>query len=488
VRRVLGIALALVVALTACAIAAGPKGPLGHSGRWMTDARGRAVVLHGVNMVYKLPPYAPRSVGFNGPDARFLHRHGFNTVRLGLIYAGVEPKPGHYDDRYLRRIAKTERVLARNRIFSLLDFHQDLFNEKFSGEGFPAWAVLDGGLPAEPLTGFPGTYISSPGGNQSWNSLWLDSAGPGGVGLQERYAAAWKHVADRFRKRRRVLGYDIINEPWPGTQWPTCANTQGCPAFEQNFLGPMEKKAIDAIRTVDHRHIVWYEPVVTSQFGTAYTIPDSGDPNAGMSFHDYCLSGALGIPAVGGLSCPELESLSLDNARQRADLNGDTLMLSEWGATADKATIKRMVDATDQRMLSWQWWHYCGCADPTTSGPGDAQAIVKNAKKPPRGKNVLRGKLKLIERPYPQAVAGTPTSYSYDRDANAFSLKYSTKDPAGKRLPRRVKTVVYVPRIHYRHGYSVAVKGARVVSREGARYLVLQRGKRARTVSVSVGP
>lgn len=486
-RRALAIA-ALALALPSAALAVGPKAPLGHSGRWITDARGRAVVLHGVNMVYKLPPYAPSAAGFNGPDAAFLHRHGFNTVRLGLIYAGVEPKPGHYDNRYLRRIARSERTLAKHKIFSLLDFHQDLFNEKFTGEGFPSWAVLDDGLPAEPLSGFPGTYITSPGGNQAWNNLWLDTDGPGGVGLQERYAAAWKHVADRFRKRRRVLGYDLINEPWPGTQWPTCASLTGCPSFEQGFLAPMESKALDAIRGVDHTHLVWYEPVVTSQFGPKLTIPSLGDKNEGLSFHDYCLPGALGIPGLSDLSCAELEGLSLDNAEERAGANGDTLLLSEFGATSDASTIERMVDATDARMMSWQWWHYCGCSDPTTSGPGDAQAIVKSAKKPPRGSNVIHDKLALIERPYPQAVAGTPVSYGYDRDSGAFSLRYSTKAPGGKRLGRKVRTVVYVPRVHYKGGYSVAVKRAKVVSKPGARYLVLRRGKRARSVTVSVSP
>ena len=74
-RRIAGIALLLILALPAGAFAAGPKAPLGHSGRWITDARGRAVILHGVNMVYKLPPYAPRAAGFNAPDARFLRRH-----------------------------------------------------------------------------------------------------------------------------------------------------------------------------------------------------------------------------------------------------------------------------------------------------------------------------------------------------------------------------------------------------------------------------
>jgi endoglycosylceramidase len=37
----------------------GPTLPLGHIGRWMTDADGRVVVLHGLNQVYKVPPYEP---------------------------------------------------------------------------------------------------------------------------------------------------------------------------------------------------------------------------------------------------------------------------------------------------------------------------------------------------------------------------------------------------------------------------------------------
>ena len=70
---------------------AAPRPPLSASGRWITDARGRVVILHGLNMVYKRPPYAPHAVGFGADDARFLRYNGFNTVRLGLIYKAVEP-------------------------------------------------------------------------------------------------------------------------------------------------------------------------------------------------------------------------------------------------------------------------------------------------------------------------------------------------------------------------------------------------------------
>jgi endoglycosylceramidase len=487
VRRTLAI-VALALALPGSALAAAPAPPLGHHGRWLTDATGRVVILHGVNMVYKRPPYAPSAAGFNRPDAAFLRRHGFNSVRLGVIYEGVEPKPGHYDNRYLAKIAATERILAAHGIYSLLDFHQDLYSEKFTGEGFPPWAVLDDGQPTQPLTGFPATYITSPGENAAWNNLWADAGGPKGVGLQERYAAAWKHVANRFRTLPRVLGYDLINEPWPGSVWPTCANLEGCPGFEQGSLAPMEEKAIHAIRQVDDNHIVWYEPVVTSQFGPKLTIPDMGDPNAGLSFHDYCLPGALGTPGLSDKSCRQLERLSLDNAQARARANGDTLLLSEFGATADKAAIKRMTNATDERMLSWQWWHYCPCGDPTTSGPGNAQALVKNPKQPPTGKNVLHHKLALLDRPYPQAVGGTPLRYSFHRASSAFRFRYSTTAPGGSRLPRSVKTVVYIPKSHYKQGYRAKVSGARVVSGRDARHVVLERAKGASTVKLSVLP
>jgi endoglycosylceramidase len=86
---------------------AGPTAPLGHSGCWITDAKGRVVILHGVNMVYKRPPYEPAATGFGPDDARFLARHGFDSVRLGMIYAGVEPRPGAYSAEYLRGIKRT---------------------------------------------------------------------------------------------------------------------------------------------------------------------------------------------------------------------------------------------------------------------------------------------------------------------------------------------------------------------------------------------
>jgi endoglycosylceramidase len=191
---------------TACALAAGsasvaqasPKLPLSHTGRWITDAAGRVVIVHGTNMVYKLPPYYPSAAGFGADDAAFLRRIGFNAVRVGVIWKAVEPRPGVFDDAYLGQIAATVRTLARHGVLSLLEFHQDMYNERFQGEGAPDWAVQDGGLP-NPKLGFPGNYLGNPALEHALDQFFGNAAGPGRRGLQGWFASAWAHVAGRFR-------------------------------------------------------------------------------------------------------------------------------------------------------------------------------------------------------------------------------------------------------------------------------------------------
>jgi endoglycosylceramidase len=163
-------------------------------------------------------------------------------------------------------------------------------------------------------------------------------------------------------------------------------------------------------------------------------------------------------------------------------------MLTEFGATDDRARIESIVDLADEHMVSWMWWAYCGCDDPTTSGPGDLQAIVKDPARPLRGHNVLHRKLALIDRPYPQAIAGTPIAFGYDRDADTFQLEYRTKSPDGERLERARRTRVYVPRIHYPDGYDAVATGARIVSAEDARFLLLKRDPGAGRVELRISP
>ena len=491
-------AAALATISLAPAAQAGPTAPLGHSGRWITDAKGRVAILHGVNMVSKQPPYAPSAQGFGDDDAAFLQRYGFDAVRLGLIYKAVEPTPGTYADAYLNAIAATEANLASHGVFSQLDFHQDLYNEKFQGEGWPDWAVQDDGLP-NPQNGFPANYLTNPALNRAFDHFWANDAGPGGVGLQARYVAAWAHVATRFASAKHTVGFDLMNEPWPGTAFATCAVLTGCPGFDNNTLAPFYRSLTAAIRKTDRQKLLWYEPNVVFNFGADTNIPQLGDPSLGMSFHVYCLAGL--VAGTAGLGCPAIDERVFQNADKHAQATGDALMLSEFGATDDLDSIRQDVEQADRHMVSWEYWHYCECLDPTTSGTGH-QAIVIDPNQPPTGSNVKQSKLDVLSEPYPQVVAGTPTGYGFDPSTRRFTLTYSTKGPTGKKFARRLhrrhsrkrsktkfrQTQIFVPPDHYPAGYTVAVRGGGIASKPNASLLRVVACPRKRNVRVTVVP
>lgn len=470
--RRLPVPLALVAVLSAAVPASAKlELPLGHAGRWITDAGGRVTILQGYNMVYKRPPYAPDAIGFGSDDARFLAAEGYETVRVGIIYKALEPEPGVYDDAYLDRIAKTVRTLGRHGIVSLLDFHQDMYNERFQGEGWPDWAVLDDGLPAEPKQGFPTNYLVMPALQRAYDNFFANAEGPGGVGILDRYVAAVRHVAERFRRNDDVMGYDLINEPWPGAVWQDCINPDGCPAADAK-LHAFTAKSIAAIREVDRRHLIFYEPYVLFDFGGGTTIGPFEDDKLGFSFHSYCLQAGQTNSNEG---CDTADELVADNADAQAERTGDALLLTEFGATQAPDILTAMVQRYERRMVGWQEWHYCGCNDPTTTGSGDKQAVVLDPAKPPRGKNLASRTLKILTRPHPRAVAGTPLAYSFADASRTFTLRWTPARATGKgRFGPRAVTEIAMPRRQYPKGYVTRVRGARVVSKRGAAVLRLR--------------
>ena len=472
----------LCIALAAPASAAGASVPrLAHAGRWLTDVNGRVVILHGLNEVYKFAPYYPSAAGFGDDDAAFLARQGFNVVRVGVIWKALEPAPGVYNDAYLSHIAQTVATLARHGVLSLLDFHQDLMNERFQGEGAPDWAIQDDGLP-NPKRGFPGNYLFNDALERALDHFWHNDPGPGGVGLQERYAAAWAHVAARFKNVPGVLGYELYNEPFPGSVWASCASIAGCPAFDA-LLSAFNQRVDMAIRGVDQRTLLFYEPNVLFNAGVSEYLAPLGDPRAVFAFHDYCLAAIATGPNA---SCNVPDNRVFVNADLHATRTGDGLLETEFGATDALPFMLTMANRADRFMDGWIEWAYTG-NDITTSGSGNVQALVINPNKPPVGSNVKQRKLLVLARPYPQAVAGTPLAYSFDAQSGRFTLRFSTKRASGHgRFSSLAETLVELPAIQYPSGYTVSVSGGAVRSAPSATLLRLRALPGASQVSLTV--
>ena len=178
------------------------------------------------------------------------------------------------------------RTLARHDIYALLDFHQDMYNERYSAHGFPAWATLDDGLPTTPDFGHPTNYFLMPALQRAFESFWANRAGPDGVGIQDRFAAARRRVAERVADARNLLGYDLLNEPWPGSVWTSCLG-RACP-FDSGPLTAFGRRVTAAIREVDPRNLIWYEPNQLFNVGSPTGHGGTGDARAGFSYHTYC--------------------------------------------------------------------------------------------------------------------------------------------------------------------------------------------------------
>ena len=78
-------------------VTAGPAAPISaQGGSFLRDAHGRVVLMHGVDLVYKVPPYEIVTSGtdvnvLTNTEAAAIASDGFDVVRLGILWKGLEP-------------------------------------------------------------------------------------------------------------------------------------------------------------------------------------------------------------------------------------------------------------------------------------------------------------------------------------------------------------------------------------------------------------
>jgi endoglycosylceramidase len=413
------------------------------------------VLVSGVNLVNKLAPYTPAADGFDDADAAFLADNGLDAVRVGVLWEAVEPEPGVFDDSYLASIKSTVDDLAGHGVVSLLDFHQDMYNEAFQGEGEPAWAIDDDDVPAIPQAGFPGNYFLNPALQVTYDHFFANASVDGG-GLENWYAGMVQHVAGYFDGDSGVLGYDLFNEPSPGSALATCFTPAlGCPELDTGLTG-FYTKVDQAVRQVNTSALLFGEPWMSFDVGAPSSLGSTGDPEQGFSFHDYCPSDDLSTEF--DVTCPPFNDAVFANADAVSANTGDALLLTEFGATDDPSVLSGVVADAEQARVGWLDWAFCDCGDPTTSSSQDG--LVTDPADAPTGSNVDTAMLGALAVPHPELVAGTPGDYGYDPSTGTFTLTYSTERASGTAaFPAGSVTDISVPATAYPSGYAVNVTG-----------------------------
>jgi endoglycosylceramidase len=481
-------------------------------GPYLYDSQGRVVLMHGVNVVYKHAPYIAypdpgEPWNFSASDAAKMQSLGFNVVRLGIEWQALEPgsggpnqpqictpgAPGNAHEwnravaeRYLDHVAATVKLLARYGIYTLLDMHQDVYNQNFRGEGAPNWAVCTNDVPIVPKGGRWSNNYSSPTLQTAVAHFWANDV----VGnLQGNFDLVWKTVAQKFKNNPWVIGYDPYNEPF-STETQTASEStftgqlecfyigkaHAATAYLANGAGALTCPAgdpasgvIPTIQSVDSHHLTFVEPDI--YWITGGNIPSQLGPlpfkRIVFNFHVYCgdRSPVTGNP-TDLLSClqseetaaseQEITRLSMSSADQSA---GPAGFMSEFGATTSVALAGFDVEWAGLDQLSWIYWAWKYYDDPTGSS---AEGLVE-----PDGS--YSPVVTVLSRTYPQAVAGDPNSVIFNPFTGAFNMVYSPTVAA-----HGATTIAIAAAQHYPNGWCAAVKGGRITSKPGATHLAVQ--------------
>jgi endoglycosylceramidase len=321
--------------------------PLHMKDGFFRDPAGRIVVLHGVNYSQerKRAPFFDWQAPEHFEDLR---KWGFNVVRYLVIWDAIEPERGVIDTAALDEIEQGVQYALENRIYVLLDMHQDLYCPLFGGNGMPEWTALDD--PAVPNQVNSGDWYMNYANQDvrdSFDRFYTDEE------LQAAYAENWIRVIERVKAYPNVIGYDLINEPWIGNSLPW--------EFEEKRLLPFYEKLIARIREVDPDRPIFLEPSpLNVNSGLPSLMPTPTDPNVVYTPHYYDPLMVLEKPYDNGKW--RIEE-GLGNSRDKAVEWGTGAFLGEFGADVEQAGaleyLQDVVDVAESlHFAGWTYWNY----------------------------------------------------------------------------------------------------------------------------------
>ncbi len=375
---------------------------------------------------------------------------GFDLVRLTINWSELEPTAGTYSTTFLDRIAQVVGWARQQGIRVILDMHQDGYSRFLTSpadasvpqqapppgctpadgqDGAPAWAVFTDGKPS---CGADGQSQLNLAGAEAFLNFWDNRTVPGpqgeapGTGLQDHYIGALEALARRFAGNPAVLGYEVMNEPLPGSSAPLpLANLYD---FSDQQLLPFTERAIEALtgvrdgkptcpaddpsgtaaeaalhRTVVpqvpaevdpcayppgpvlvHSQMILFEPTgyrnqadFSPQLSTGAALaahPFSQYPDLVFAPHIYThvftLDTLLGGVAASGPQYPPSYTFGYATAEAEAASLGAALLVTEFGdpPSSDSTILAGMVAAQRQARVGtvfWTWKENCGSA----SGP-----------------------------------------------------------------------------------------------------------------------
>jgi hypothetical protein len=333
VRRAL---LVVLWAAIGCGPGAGPEAPgrlYRVEGGAIRLRTGEAVYLRGINLSNTSKYIDGHLYPLADADLEVLAGGGFDSVRLLAFWEAVMPaEPGLLDQAYLDGYAEQVRRLAAAGLWVVVDMHQDLYGSPFS-PGAPPWSCpeeIRAGY--EPLEPWWANY-SSRQVMGCFDQFW---ASPG---LRAELAAAWAALATAVCAEERVLGFDLLNEPWP-------ASALGDPGFDNGPLLALYLQLSEAIEAACPGRLVFLEPSLGESLGLMDPLapPPPLADHAVLAPHFYPRE----VHDPGGAYAGDRDALaaSLDARLGPLGAGGLPLWIGEWGGQpANEGFARYLEDA-----------------------------------------------------------------------------------------------------------------------------------------------
>lgn len=424
------------------------------------DALGRTVFLRGVDAGgrSKFAPYVPFDFA-PGQYASALDAYmaraeswGIDAMRVPFTWAALEPSEGTYDQAWLSMYAELLASAWSHGIYTVIDFHQDVYSEVYCGDGFPGWTVANSPAPHHDCPSWGLEYFSDPDVKAAFDAFWGNT-----TGLYPKYLAAWDTMISRFKDTPGVIGFEIINEPSAGSEAEAPFESTTLTSFYAKVAAHMRGEAPDDLIFVD----------ATGVDGVTVTTSLEDPSIAGVVFapHYYPVTGPS----------PSQVATDLGTWLQVGKSWNVPVFLGEFGVSntnpKGEAYIASVFAAADALGLSGATeWEYSQSKQLWNS---ESDTVVK-----PDGTEYPVAQ--ALIRPYARAVAGSSIQQSWDDTNKTFALSYTpgaaSTDVSEVRLPARA----------YPGGYQVTLEGGCYDATSAKGELLVRADPGAKTVALTV--
>ncbi len=381
-------------------------------GTTFVDALGRHVNLRGVNAgghSKQRPRYLPFDFterDFPAALDAYMDRAaswGVDVLRVPFAWAAVEPTPGSDDALFLTRLDALLDAAWERRIFTIVDFHQDVYAAPFCGDGFPTW-TLPGPVDDDPGDRdcdlwFSGYQFDSDV-KAAFDRFWTNQGG-----VQSAYRELWDRMAARYRDRPGVMGFEMLNEPGWGNAT--------LPLFEATTLRDFLSTMAGRIHAIAPDALVFFDLPGIDALSLKTSLPEPNGANLVFAPHYYQLAAFDGD---GNASRVESD---LETWANRGGDWGIPTFVGEFGISHDAVSPGAYVaahwSAFDALGIHGAQWEYSVSEQPWN---GESLGIVQ------ADGSEYTSITDEIVRVYPRAVAGTDAVFSYDASTRRFSLDY----------------------------------------------------------------